>query len=155
MAPTDDAHDRANAVKHLAIALIDAYVRREPADLAAAVKGITDADAVAAATSELKVYASFLTRRVQETGVVWKPADAREAVARAVADLLEPELEFAVINTWEAYSVGEEEIAQRFTRGDPLVFLHMLAAFSAAIGRAVYSPAELVSTLRIASGISE
>ncbi|RCV50182.1 hypothetical protein [Marinitenerispora sediminis] len=151
MSATDDA----NTVKHLAIALIDAYVRRESADLAAAVEGITGAEAVAAATSELKVYASFLTRRVQETGMVWKPADSREAVARAVADLLEPEVEFAVINAWEAYSVGEEEAAERFTRGDPLVFMHMLAAFSAAVGRAVYSPAELVSTLRIASGISE
>lgn len=152
MPGTDDAapDDR---VKHLTIALIDAYVRKDRAAVAAAVDGIGTDDE--AATSELKVFASFLTRRVQETGVVWKPADSREAVAAAVADLLEPEVEFAVVTAWEAFSVGETEIAERFTQGDPLIFMHMLAAFCAAVGQAVYGPDELLSTLRIATGIAE
>ncbi|GAA3724102.1 hypothetical protein [Salinactinospora qingdaonensis] len=145
---TDDA-------KRIAIDLIDAYAGRERQSLDTAIAVIVEGGHTEAVTSELKVFASFLTRRVQETGVVWKPADSREAVARAVADLLEPEVEFAVVTAWEAYSLGEHEIAERFSQGDPLIFVHMLAAFAAAIGRAIYSRAELVSTLRIASGISE
>ncbi|GAA3747423.1 hypothetical protein HDA32_001518 [Spinactinospora alkalitolerans] len=151
MSGTDDV----DHIKHLAIALIDAYVNKDRDAVESAVEGVTAADGVDDATSELKVFATFLTRRVQETGVVWKPADSREAVARAVADLLPPEVEFAVISAWEAYSVGEHAIAERFTQGDPLIFMHMLAAFSAAIGQAIYSPTELLSTLRIASGIAE
>ncbi|WP_046469123.1 hypothetical protein [Allosalinactinospora lopnorensis] len=146
MPGTDDAE----GVQQTAIALIDAYVRKDSAAIErAAAEAADDVDGV---TSELKVIASFLTRRVQETGVVWKPADSREAVARAVADLLPPEVEFAVVTAWEAHSVGEKETAERFTRGDPTVFMHMLAAFSSAIGQAVYKPAELISTLRIVMG---
>ncbi|RNL87382.1 hypothetical protein [Halostreptopolyspora alba] len=146
MPGTDDA----SGVQQTAIALIDAYVRK---DRAAVERAASEAaDEASAVTSELKVIASFLTRRVQETGVVWKPADSREAVARAVADLLPPELEFAVVTAWEARSVGEEEAAERLSQGDPMVFVHMLAAFSSAVGQAVYKPAELISTLRIAMG---
>ncbi|WP_078762998.1 hypothetical protein [Marinactinospora thermotolerans] len=145
----------ADGVTQLAISLVDAYVRKDRDAVGAAVAEAERSGGIDDVTSELKVYASFLTRRVQETGVVWKPADSREAVARTVADILEPELEFAVVTAWEAHSVGEHEAAERFTRGDPLVFLHMLAAFCAAIGQAVYKPAELISTLRIASGSAE
>ncbi len=87
--------------------------------------------------------------------MVWKPADSREAVATTVAEMLPPELEFAVSTAWEAHSVGEEEVAERFTRGDPMVYVHMLAAFCAAIGTAVYKKAELISTLRQVAGLSE
>ncbi|GAB3212530.1 hypothetical protein ACQEU5_15965 [Marinactinospora thermotolerans] len=145
----------ADGVTQLAISLVDAYVRKDRDAVGTAVAEAERSGRIDDVTSELKVYASFLTRRVQETGVVWKPADSREAVARTVADILEPELEFAVVTAWEAHSVGEHEAAERFTRGDPLVFLHMLAAFCAAIGQAVYKPAELISTLRIASGSAE
>lgn len=144
--------------KEQAIDLVDAYARRDRTALEAAVASLEpDAPGGGAGevTSELKVFAAFLTRRVQETGVVWKPADSREAVARAVADMLPPEQEFAVSTAWEAYSVGEEEIAERFTRGDPLIFIHMLAAFCSAVGQAVYKPGELVSTLRIVTGLAE
>ncbi|MFC3999172.1 hypothetical protein ACFOVU_24855 [Nocardiopsis sediminis] len=140
-------------VKQRAISLVDAYVRKDADALAHEADAIGgDIDPVA---SELKVFASFLTRRVQETGVVWKPADSREAVAAAVADLLPPEVEFAVVTAWEAYSVGEEEIAEHYTNGDPMVRVHMLAAFCAAIGTAVYKPAELIVTLRIATGLAD
>ncbi|MUL43031.1 hypothetical protein FZ103_17950 [Streptomonospora sp. PA3] len=149
MPGTDDT-DR---TKQLAITLIDAYVRKD-SDLLDRTVAEIGADSEAA-VSELKVFGSFLSRRVQETGVVWKPADSREAVASTVADMLAPEVEFAVITAWEAYSLGEEEAAERFTNGDPAIYLHMLAAFSAAIGQAVYKPAELISTLRIATGTSE
>ncbi|QBI55307.1 hypothetical protein [Streptomonospora litoralis] len=149
MPGTDDT-DR---MKQLAITLVDAYVRKDRDLLDQTVAEV--GDDTEGAVSELKVFGSFLSRRVQETGVVWKPADSREAVASAVADMLPPEVEFAVITVWEAYSLGEEEAAERFTNGDPTVYLHMLAAFSAAIGQAVYKPAELISTLRIASGGSE
>ncbi|ASU83088.1 hypothetical protein CDO52_10125 [Nocardiopsis gilva YIM 90087] len=152
MPETDDA-DNADRVKQLAVTLVDAYVRKDRDGLEGAVAGIGD-DA-AEVTSDLKVFATFLTRRVQETGVVWKPADAREAVAAAVADMLAPEIEFAVVTVWEAYSLGEEEAAERFTNGDPVIYVHMLAAFCAAIGQAVYKPAELISTLRIACGLAE
>ncbi len=149
MPGTDDV----SGVQQTAIALIDAYVQQ---DRAAVEQAADDAAADATAViSELKVIASFLTRRVQETGVVWKPADSREAVARAVADLLPPELEFAVSTAWEAHSVGESEAADRLSQGDPMVFVHMLAAFSSAMGQAVYKPAELISTLRIAMGQDE
>ncbi|WP_106581239.1 hypothetical protein [Murinocardiopsis flavida] len=150
-APNDPVED--DRLKHLAIALVAAYVHKDRDAVAEAVDGI-GADG-AAVTSELKVFAGFLTRRVQETGVVWKPADSRDAVAGAVADLLEPEVEFAVVTAWEAFAVGETEAAERFTRGDPLIFMHMLAAFCAAIGQAVYGPQELLSTLRIAAGIAD
>jgi len=150
-----DTHG-ADRVKRLAIGLIDAYVRSDADGVQRTAADVAAADAaVDGVTSELKVFASFLTRRVQETGVVWKPADSREAVAAAVADLLPPELEFAVVTAWEAHSVGEEEVAERFTNGDPMVRAHMLAAFCAAVGRAVYKPAELISTLRIATGLAE
>ncbi|MBB4933133.1 hypothetical protein F4561_003953 [Lipingzhangella halophila] len=149
MPGTDDAR----GVQQTAIALIDAYVRKDRAALEqVADEAAADASAV---TSELKVIATFLTRRVQETGVVWKPADSREAVARAVADLLPPEVEFAVVTAWEAHSIGEEEAAERLSQGDPMVFVHMLAAFASAVGQAVYKPAELISTLRIAMGEEE
>lgn len=149
MSATDDAQYS----KRTAINLIEAYVHadrgrvRELSDI-----GGGDREAV---ISELKVFAAFLTRRVQETGMVWKPADSREAVARAVANMVEPEVEFAVVSVWEAYSVGEHEAAEALARGDRLVFVHMLAAFSAAVGAAVYKPAELLSTLRIAAGLAE
>ncbi|GLU48009.1 hypothetical protein [Nocardiopsis ansamitocini] len=149
MPGTDDA-----TIKRMAIGLIETYVQSDPKRVRAIAEGL-NAEDLAAVTSELKVFAAFLTRRVQETGVVYKPADSREAVARAVADLLEPEVEFAVISAWEAYSIGEYEAAEDLTRGDPLIFPHMLAAFSAAVGQAVYEPAELLSTLRIAAGIDE
>ncbi|MBB6172800.1 hypothetical protein HNR23_002860 [Nocardiopsis mwathae] len=151
--PATDGPDDAARVKQLAVTLVDAYVRKDADALAAAVAGI--GGATAEVTSDLKVFAAFLTRRVQETGVVWKPADAREAVAAAVADMLPPEIEFAVVTAWEAYSVGEEAVAERFTNGDPVVYVHMLAAFCAAIGGAVYKPAELISTLRIAAGLGD
>lgn len=115
--PATDGPDDAARVKQLAVTLVDAYVRKDADALAAAVAGI--GGATAEVTSDLKVFAAFLTRRVQETGVVWKPADAREAVAAAVADMLPPEIEFAVVTAWEAYSVGEEAVAERFTNGDP------------------------------------
>ncbi|GAA1780232.1 MULTISPECIES: hypothetical protein [Streptomonospora] len=146
MPGTDDT-DR---TKQLAITLVDAYVRKDRDLLDSTLADI--GDDTDTTVSELKVFGSFLSRRVQETGVVWKPADSREAVASTVADMLPPEVEFAVITVWEAYSVGEEEAAERFTNGDPAIYLHMLAAFSAAIGQAVYKPAELISTLRIATG---
>ncbi|MFD0774417.1 hypothetical protein ACFQZ2_10810 [Streptomonospora algeriensis] len=149
MPGTDDT-DR---TKQLTITMVDAYVRKDRDLLDRTVAEI--GDDTDTAFSELKIFGSFLSRRVQETGVVWKPADSREAVASTVADMLAPEVEFAVITAWEAHSVGEEETAERFTNGDPTVYLHMLAAFAAAIGQAVYKPAELISTLRIATGGSE
>ncbi|MDA0564980.1 hypothetical protein LG943_11705 [Streptomonospora sp. S1-112] len=139
--------------KRLAIALVDSYVRKDRDLLArTAEEAAADTDGT---VSELKVFAAFLARRVEETGVVWKPADSRDAVAAAVADMLPPEVEFAVITAWEAYAVGEEAAAERLSNGDPAVYLHMLAAFSAAVGQAVYKPAELISTLRIATDTAE
>ncbi|GAA4909875.1 hypothetical protein [Streptomonospora salina] len=149
MPGTDDT----DPTKQLAITLVDAYVRKDRDLLDRTVAEI--GDSTDTAISELKVFGSFLSRRVQETGVVWKPADSREAVASTVADMLAPEVEFAVITAWEAHSVGEEEAAEHFTNGDPAVYLHMLSAFAAAIGQAVYKPAELISTLRIATGGEE
>lgn len=148
--PAPDVPDH---VKRTAIDLIAAYADRNQQELDAVVPRASDD--VEDVTSELKVIAAFLGRRVQQTGVVWKPADSREAVARMVAEMLPPELEFAVSTAWEAHSVGEEETAERFTRGDPMVYVHMLAAFGAAIGLAVYKRAELVSTLRQVTGLSE
>ncbi|MDS1271150.1 hypothetical protein RIF23_12680 [Lipingzhangella sp. LS1_29] len=144
-----------DGTKHRTITLVEAYVAKDATAVAEAVDAIDTEERVTASISELKVLASFLTRRVQDTGVAWQPADAREAVARAVADLLEPEVELAVVSTWEAYSVGERAAAEHFTQGDPLVFAHMLAAFTAAIGQAVYTPTELMATLRMASGLAE
>ncbi|OLT25005.1 hypothetical protein BJF83_05930 [Nocardiopsis sp. CNR-923] len=155
-APQSDespAPDLPDHVKHTAIALVGAYADRNRDELEEAVPGA--ADDVDDVLSELKVIAAFLSRRVQQTGVVWKPADSREAVARTVAEMLPPELEFAVSTTWEAHSVGEEEAAERISQGDPMVFVHMLAAFSAAIGLAVYRRPELVSTLRQVTGLAE
>ncbi|RKS04810.1 hypothetical protein DFP74_0383 [Nocardiopsis sp. Huas11] len=147
------ASDPPAHVKETAIALVGAYADHNRDELDRALpRAEADADLL---TSELKVVAAFLSRRVQQTGVVWKPADSREAVARTVAEMLPPELEFAVSTAWEAHSVGEEEAAERFTRGDPMVYVHMLAAFSAAIGLAVYKRAELVSTLRQVMGLDE
>lgn len=140
-------------VKRSAVDLVAAYADHDRDALERAIPPATDhADAV---VSELKVLAAFLSRRVQETGVMWKPADSREAVAHTVAEMLPPELEFAVSTAWEAHSLGEEEIAERFTLGDPMVYAHMLAAFCAAIGLAVYKRAELVSTLRQVGGLPE
>ena len=150
---TTPAPDAPDHVKRTAIDLIEAYADRNRQELDEVVPRA--ADDVEAVTSELKVIAAFLGRRVQQTGVVWKPADSREAVARMVAEMLPPELEFAVSTAWEAHSVGEEETAERFTRGDPMVYVHMLAAFGAAIGLAVYKRAELLSTLRQVTGLSE
>ncbi|MCK9870132.1 MULTISPECIES: hypothetical protein [Nocardiopsis] len=150
---TTPAPDAPDHVKRTAIDLIEAYADRNRQELDGVVPRA--ADDVEAVTSELKVIAAFLGRRVQQTGVVWKPADSREAVARMVAEMLPPELEFAVSTAWEAHSVGEEEAAERFTRGDPMVYVHMLAAFGAAIGLAVYKRAELLSTLRQVTGLSE
>ena len=140
-------------VKETAIALVDAYVGHDRDELDRMIPRA--ADDAADVLSELKVLAAFLGRRVQATGVVWKPADSREAVARTVAEMLPPELEFAVSTAWEAHSVGEVEAAERFTRGDPMIYVHMLAAFCAAIGTAVYKRAELISTLRQVTGLSE
>jgi hypothetical protein len=148
--PAPDAPDR---VKRTAIDLIEAYADRDRQELDAVVPRASDD--VEAVTSELKVIAAFLGRRVQQTGMVWKPADSREAVARMVAEMLPPELEFAVSTAWEAHTIGEEEAAERFTRGDPMVYVHMLAAFGAAIGLAVYKRAELLSILRQVTGLSE
>ncbi|MFD3683351.1 hypothetical protein ACFWTE_00830 [Nocardiopsis sp. NPDC058631] len=140
-------------VRRTTIDLIEAYADRDREALDAVIpRAADDVDAV---LSELKVVAAFLGRRVQQTGVVWKPADSREAVARTVAEMLPPELEFAVATAWEAHSVGEEEVAERFTRGDPMVYVHMLAAFGAAIGLAVYKRSELVSVLRQVTGLTE
>jgi hypothetical protein len=150
---TTPAPDAPDHVKRTAIDLIEAYADRNRQELDEVVPRA--ADDVEAVTSELKVIAAFLGRRVQQTGVVWKPADSREAVARMVAEMLPPELEFAVSTAWEAHSVGEEEAAERFTRGDPMVYVHMLAAFGAAIGLAVYKRAELLSILRQVTGLSE
>ncbi|MDA8370578.1 MAG: hypothetical protein M0026_12030 [Nocardiopsaceae bacterium] len=147
------ATEDADRIKQLAITLIDSYVRKDRDGLDRTVADV--GSKVADVISELKVFAAFLTRRVQETGVAWKPADSREAVAATAADMLPPEVEFAVVTAWEAHSVGEEETAERFTNGDPMVRVHMLAAFCAAIGRAVYKPAELISTLRIATGLTD
>lgn len=150
---SDSGPDLPDHVKETAIALIGAYVDHNREELDRVIpRAADDSDAV---LSELKVIAAFLSRRVQTTGVVWKPADSREAVARTVAEMLPPELEFAVSTAWEAHSVGEEEAAERFTRGDPMVYVHMLAAFGAAIGLAVYKRVELVSTLRQVTGLSE
>lgn len=140
-------------IRRAAVDLVAAYSDHDREELERVIPPATDhADAV---VSELKVLAAFLSRRVQETGVMWKPADSREAVARTVAEMLPPELEFAVSTAWEAHSLGEEEIAERFTLGDPMIYAHMLAAFCAAIGLAVYKRAELVSTLRQVSGVGE
>ncbi|GHC90565.1 hypothetical protein GCM10007079_36950 [Nocardiopsis terrae] len=145
-------NDLPDHVKETAIALVSAYADHNREELDRVVpRAADDVDDV---HSELRVIAAFLGRRVQGTGVVWKPADSREAVARTVAEMLPPELEFAVSTAWEAHSVGEEEAAERFAQGDPMVFVHMLAAFCAAIGLAVYKRAELVSTLRQVSGLS-
>ncbi|MEE2036706.1 hypothetical protein Q8791_05650 [Nocardiopsis sp. CT-R113] len=149
-APAPEPPDR---VRRTTIELIEAYADRDREALDAVIpRAADDVDAV---LSELKVVAAFLGRRVQQTGVVWKPADSREAVARTVAEMLPPELEFAVSTAWEAHSVGEEEVAERFTRGDPMVYVHMLAAFGAAIGLAVYKRSELVSVLRQVTGLAE
>ncbi|CAL9564479.1 hypothetical protein SUDANB121_04728 [Nocardiopsis dassonvillei] len=147
------APDQPDHVKRTAIDLIAAYADRNRDELERVVPRA--ADDAGAVQSELRVIAAFLGRRVQGTGVVWKPADSREAVARTVAEMLPPELEFAVATAWEAHTVGEEEAAERFTRGDPMVYVHMLAAFSAAIGLAVYKRAELISTLRQVTGLSD
>ena len=145
--------DQPDHVKRTAIDLIAAYADRNRDELERVIpRAADDAEAV---QSELRVISAFLGRRVQETGVVWKPADSREAVARTVAEMLPPELEFAVSTAWEAHTVGEEEAAERFTRGDPMVYVHMLAAFSAAIGLAVYKRAELIATLRQVTGLSD
>ncbi|WP_116247270.1 hypothetical protein [Nocardiopsis sp. FIRDI 009] len=147
------APDLPDHVKRTAIALVGAYADRNRDELDEVIPQA--ADDVDDVMSELKVIAAFLSRRVQQTGVVWKPADSREAVARTVAEMLPPELEFAVSTAWEAHSVGEEEAAERISQGDPMVFVHMLAAFSAAIGLAVYRRPELVATLRQVTGLAE
>ncbi|MBB6119094.1 hypothetical protein [Nocardiopsis algeriensis] len=147
------APDVPDHVKRTVVDLIAAYADRNRDELERAVPRA--ADAIDEVLSELRVVAAFLSRRVQATGVVWKPADSREAVARTVAEMLPPELEFAVSTAWEAHTVGEEEAAERLTNGDPMVYVHMLAAFGAAIGLAVYKRAELVSTLRQVTGLAE
>ncbi|MDA2805170.1 hypothetical protein [Nocardiopsis suaedae] len=150
--PDEASEERLRAAEN-AVTLIDAYVRSDREALLAAAERVSGEGGTDLVASELRIFATFLTRRVQETGVSYRPADSREAVARTVADLLPPELEFAVVTAWEAHSVGEEEAAERLANGDPMVQVHMLAAFCAAVGRAVYKPAELVSTLRLAAGI--
>ncbi|MFW6641751.1 hypothetical protein ACOALZ_17115 [Nocardiopsis algeriensis] len=147
------APDVPDHVKRTVVDLIAAYADRNRDELERAVPRA--ADAIDEVLSELRVVAAFLSRRVQATGVVWKPADSREAVARTVAEMLPPELEFAVSTAWEAHTVGEEEAAERLTNGDPMVYVHMLAAFGAAIGLAVYKRAELISTLRQVTGLAE
>lgn len=147
------AADMPAHVKEIAIDLVGAYADRNRDALDRLVPRASDN--VEQVRSELKVVAAFLSRRVQQTGVVWKPADSRDAVAHTVAEMLPPELEFAVSTAWEAHSVGDEETAERFTRGDPMVYVHMLAAFGAAIGLAVYKRAELLSTLRQVTGLAE
>ncbi|PWV57494.1 MULTISPECIES: hypothetical protein [Nocardiopsis] len=150
--PTPE-HDLPDHVRETAIELISAYVDHNSEELDRVIpRAVDHVDDV---QSELRVIAAFLGRRVQETGVVWKPADSREAVARTVAEMLPPELEFAVSTAWEAHSIGEEETAERLAQGDRMVFVHMLAAFCAAIGLAVYKRAELVSTLRQVTGLSD
>jgi hypothetical protein len=139
--------------KSLAIALVEAYVQRDRDGVRERVDAVGRAHAVEDVLSELKVFAAFLARRVQETGISWQPADSREAVAAAAADLVPPEIEIAVVTAWEAHALGEEEAAEKLTRGDPYVRLHMLAAFSAAIGQSIYEPEELIQTLRLASGL--
>lgn len=152
--PQDDpAAELPEHVKEIALDLVGAYADRNSDALDRSIPRATDN--VEQVRSELKVVAAFLSRRVQQTGVVWKPADSREAVAHTVAEMLPPELEFAVTTAWEAHSVGEEETAERFTRGDPMIYVHMLAAFSAAIGLAVYKRAELLATLRQVTGLAE
>ncbi|MEY9210845.1 hypothetical protein NI17_013340 [Thermobifida halotolerans] len=150
MAATDDARHS----KLVALDLIKAYAHTDRRLVRERAEGITGEEGERIA-SELKVFAAFLSRRVQETGVPWRPADSREAVARTVADLLEPEMEFAVVSAWEAYSVGEYEAARVRAQGDPLVFMHMFAAFSAAIGTAVYGTDELLPTLRLAAELPD
>ncbi|GAA3967110.1 hypothetical protein FOF52_10790 [Thermobifida alba] len=150
MAATDDARHH----KTVALDLIDAYARADRRMVGERSAGIS-AETGERVASELKVFGAFLSRRVRETGVPWRPADSREAVARTVADLLEPEMEFAVVSAWEAYSVGEHEAARARAHGDPLVFVHMLAAFSAAIGTAVYGREELLPTLRLAAELPD
>lgn len=150
--PTPE-HDLPEHVRETAIALISAYADHNREELDRVIPRA--ADDVEDVMSELRVIAAFLGRRVQETGVVWKPADSREAVARTVAEMLPPELEFAVSTAWEAHSIGEEETAERLAQGDRMVFAHMLAAFCAAVGLAVYKRAELVSTLRQVTGLSD
>lgn len=147
------AHDLPDHVKEIAISMVSAYVDHNRGELDQLIPRATDE--VDDVLSELRVIAAFLGRRVQATGVVWKPADSREAVARTVAEMLPPELEFAVSTAWEAHSIGEEEAAERIAQGDPMVFAHMLAAFCAAIGQAVYKRAELVSTLRQVAGLTD
>lgn len=139
-------------IKSLAIALIEAYVEGDSGGVVGRAAEIADRGGTDRAISDLKVFAAFLARRIQETGIAWQPSDSREAVAHTVADRLPPELEFAVVTAWEAHSVGEDEAAERLSRGDPQVRLHMLAAFCAAVGQAVYEPADLIETLRLASG---
>lgn len=144
---------QSEGMKSRTIALIEAYVERDEDGVEDRAASILRDGGVDTAISDLKVFAAFLARRVQETGLAWRPSDSREAVARAVADMLPPEIELAVISAWEAHALGEEEAAEQFTRGDPQVRMHMLAAFCAAIGQAVYKPTELISTLRLASGL--
>jgi hypothetical protein len=139
--------------KSLAIALVEAYVHRDRDGVDTGINAVDRAGAVEDVLSELKVFAAFLARRVQETGISWQPADSREAVAAAAADLVPPEIEIAVVTAWEAHALGEEAAAEVLTRGDPFVRVHMLAAFCAAIGSSIYEPDELIRTLRLASGL--
>ncbi|KUP96737.1 hypothetical protein [Thermobifida cellulosilytica] len=150
MAATDDTRHH----KAVALDLIDAYAHADRRLVRERSAGIST-EAGERIASELKVFAAFLSRRVQDTGVPWRPADTREAVSRTVADLLDPEVELAVVTTWEAYAVGEHEAARVRAQGDPLVFVHMLAAFSAAVGTAVYGREELLPTLRAAAELSD
>lgn len=144
---------QSEGMKSRTISLVEAYVERDADGVEERSAAILRDGGVDAAISDLKVFAAFLARRVQETGLAWRPSDSREAVSRTVADMLPPEIELAVVSAWEAHALGEEEAAEQFTLGDPQIRLHMLAAFCAAIGQAVYEPAELISTLRLAAGL--
>lgn len=149
MAAIDD--DRRHT--SVALDLIDAYVRADRRMIGERSAAISP-EAGERVVSALKVCAAFLARRVQETGVPWRPADSREAVARTVADLLDPEVEFAVVSAWEAYAIGEHEAARARAQGDPLIFVHMLAAFSAAIGHGCLRPRGAAAHIARGDGIA-
>ncbi|PRX97379.1 hypothetical protein [Allonocardiopsis opalescens] len=150
---TGGAHaDGKEADKRLAIELIAAYTSRDPGAVRAVV-GRIEPTASPGVGSELKILASFLTLRAREAGVVWGPEDARTAVGSTIAGILEPEHEFAVVASMAAFADGDVEEATKLTNGDDTILLHMLAAYAAGLGGEVYRPAELLATLRIATGI--
>lgn len=134
----------------LAVALLGNYLQQSATVPQWAERVVAEgkADRVA---SDLRVLAAHLARELQVGGSVPSPRRFRQAVAEIVAPLLPPELELAVINAWEAYSLGEEEASEHFIAGDPLVRLHMLAAYCTAVGNWLMDPGELLARLRLAS----